>query len=194
MDFFKRNWSTLILIGALAAYLGFSMGTDKCPVCVVSNMVFGGSQSNSDKQAQVLGDQNSAEWRAVSIEGQNIGSESSKGKVALIVYWATWCAPCLEEIPSLIELRNEFGRHDLDIIGVSLDQPSKKIDSFVSSRDINYEIVRNTESLDRAFGTVRYIPTIVVLDRDGKVQKRYTGLVGKNVLRHQIETLLAKST
>ena len=194
MDFFKRNWSTLILIGALAAYLGFSMGTDKCPVCVVSNMVFGGSQSNSDKQAQVLGDQNSAEWRAVSIEGQNIGSESSKGKVALIVYWATWCAPCLEEIPSLIELRNEFGRQDLDIIGVSLDQPSKKIDSFVSSRDINYEIVRNTESLDRAFGPVRYIPTIVVLDRDGKVQKRYTGLVGKNVLRHQIETLLAKST
>ena len=194
MDFFKRNWSTLILIGSLAAYLGFSMGTDKCPVCVVSNMVFGGSQSNSDKQAQVLGDQNSAEWRAVSIEGQNIGSESSKGKVALIVYWATWCAPCLEEIPSLIELRNEFGRQDLDIIGVSLDQPSKKIDSFVSSRDINYEIVRNTESLDRAFGPVRYIPTIVVLDRDGKVQKRYTGLVGKNVLRHQIETLLAKST
>ena len=194
MDFFKRNWSTLILVGALAAYLGFSMGTDKCPVCVVSNMVFGGSQSNSDKQAQVLGDQNSAEWRAVSIEGQNIGSESSKGKVALIVYWATWCAPCLEEIPSLIELRNEFGRQDLDIIGVSLDQPSKNIDLFVRSRDINYEIVRNTESLDRAFGTVRYIPTIVVLDRDGKVQKRYTGLVGKNVLRHQIETLLAKST
>ena len=194
MDFFKRNWSTLILIGALAAYLGFSMGTDKCPVCVVSNMVFGGSQSNSDKQAQVLGDQNSAEWRAVSIEGQNIGSESSKGKVALIVYWATWCAPCLEEIPSLIELRNEFGRQDLDIIGVSLDRPSKNIDLFASSRNINYEIVRNTESLDRAFGPVRYIPTIVVLDRDGKVQKRYTGLVGKNVLRNQIETLLAKPT
>ena len=194
MDFFKRSWSTLILMGALAAYLGFSMGTDKCLVCVVSNMVFGGSQSNSDKQAQVLGDQNSAEWWAVSIEGQNIGSESSKGKVALIVYWATWCAPCLEEIPSLIELRNEFGLQDLDIIGVSLDQPSKNIDSFVSSRDINYEIVRNTESLDRAFGPVHYIPTIVVLDRDGKVQKRYTGLVGKNVLRNQIETLLAEST
>ena len=73
-------------------------------------------------------------------------------------------------------------------------QHSTNIDSFVSSRDINYEIVRNTESLDRAFGPVHYIPTIVVLDRDGKVQKRYTGLVGKNVLRNQIETLLAKPT
>ena len=194
MDFFKRNWSTLILIGALAAYLGFSMGTDKCPVCVVSDMVFGGSQSQSDSSAKVVGNQVATEWRAVSIEGEEISSESSRGKVALIVYWATWCAPCLEEIPSLIALRDEFGPQDFDIIGVSLDQPSKEIDTFVSARDINYKIVRNTESLDKAFGPIRYIPTIVVLDRNGRVQQRYTGLVGKNVLQDQIETLLAKST
>jgi len=194
MDFFKRNWSTLILIGALAAYLGFSMGTDKCPVCVVSDMVFGGSQSQSDSSAKVVGNQVATEWRAVSIEGEEISSESSRGKVALIVYWATWCAPCLEEIPSLIAMRDEFGPQDVDIIGVSLDQPSKEIDTFVSARDINYKIVRNTESLDKAFGPIRYIPTIVVLDRNGRVQQRYTGLVGKNVLQDQIETLLAKST
>jgi thiol-disulfide isomerase/thioredoxin len=194
MDFFKRNWSTLILIGALAAYLGFSMGTDKCPVCVVSDFVFGGSQSESDSRAKAVGNQIATEWQAVSIIGENISSKSSRGKVALIVYWATWCAPCLEEIPALIALRDEYGRQDVDIIGVSLDQPSKDIDTFVSARDINYEIVRNTESLDKAFGPISYIPTIVVLDRNGKVQQRYTGLVGKSVLQDQIETLLAKST
>ena len=194
MDFFKRNWSTLILIGALAAYLGFSMGTDKCPVCVVSDLVFGGSQSQSDSRAKVVGNQIATEWQAVSITGEDISSESSRGKVALIVYWATWCAPCLEEIPALIALRDEFGRQDVDIIGVSLDQASKDIDTFVSDREINYEIGRNTDSLDKAFGPIRYIPTIVVLDRNGKVQQRYTGLVGKNVLQDQIETLLAKST
>lgn len=194
MDFFKRNWSTLILIGALAAYLGFSMGTDKCPVCVVSDLVFGGSQSQSDSRAKVVGNQIATEWQAVSITGEDISSESSRGKVALIVYWATWCAPCLEEIPALIALRDEFGRQDVDIIGVSLDQATKDIDTFVSDREINYEIVRNTDSLDKAFGPIRYIPTIVVLDRNGKVQQRYTGLVGKNVLQDQIETLLAKST
>ena len=170
------------------------MGTDKCPVCVVSDLVFGGSQSQSDSQAKVVGNQIATEWQAVSIIGEDISSESSRGKVTLIVYWATWCAPCLEEIPALIALRDEFGRQDVDIIGVSLDQPSKDIDTFVSAREINYEIVRNTESLDKAFGPIRYIPTIVVLDRNGKVQQRYTGLVGKNVLLDQIETLLAKST
>ena len=170
------------------------MGTDKCPVCVVSDMVFGRSKSQSDSSAEVVGNQMATAWQAVSIEGEEISSESSRGKVALIVYWATWCAPCLEEIPSLIALRDEFGSQDVDIIGVSLDQPSKEIDTFVRARDINYQIVRNTESLDKAFGPIRYIPTIVVLDRNGRVQKRYTGLVGKNVLQDQIETLLAKST
>ena len=194
MEFYKRNWSTLILIGALAAYLGFSLGTDKCPVCVVSDMVFGGSPSASGSRAEVVGNQTANEWSATSIDGEEISSASSQGKVALIVYWATWCAPCLEEIPALIALREEFGRNDVDIIGVSLDQPSKDIDSFVNSRDINYEIVRNNESLDKAFGPVRYIPTIVVLDREGTVQQRYTGLVGKNVLQNQIENLLGEST
>ncbi len=194
MDFFKRNWSTLILIGALAAYLGFSMGTDKCPVCVVSDMVFGGSQGKSGNGTEVVGNQASAQWQAVSIEGQEITSENCKGKVSLIVYWATWCAPCLEEIPSLIALRNEFTEQEVDIIGVNLDEPSKNIDPFVKARNINYEIVRNNESLDRAFGPVRFIPTIVVLDQDGKIQQRYTGLVGKNVIQDQIETLLAEAT
>lgn len=194
MEFFKRNWSTLILIGALAAYLGFSMGTDKCPVCVVSNMIFSGSQTDSGEPAVVVGNQASQEWQAVSIEGEPIGPATCQGKVTLIVYWATWCAPCLEEIPVLIALRNDFAHQKLEIVGVSLDQPSKDIQSFVQARDINYAIVRNNESLDRAFGPVRYIPTIVVLDRDGKTRQRYTGLVGENVIRNKIEDLLSEST
>ena len=157
-------------------------------------MVFGGSQGKSGNGTEVVGNQASAQWQAVSIEGQEITSENCKGKVSLIVYWATWCAPCLEEIPSLIALRNEFTEQEVDIIGVNLDEPSKNIDPFVNARNINYEIVRNNESLDRAFGPVRFIPTIVVLDQDGKIQQRYTGLVGKNVIQDQIETLLAEAT
>lgn len=194
MDFFKRNWSTLILIGALAAYLGFSMGTDKCPVCVVSNVIFGGSQNDSGEQAIVVGDQASQEWQALRIDGESIGSDTCKGKVTLIVYWATWCAPCIEEIPALIALRNEFAHHEVEIVGVSLDQPSKNIESFARERNINYAIVRNNENLDRAFGPVRYIPTLIVLDHDGKTRQRYTGLVGENVIREQIQALLSETT
>jgi thiol-disulfide isomerase/thioredoxin len=194
MEFLKRQWSTLILIGALAAYLGFSMGTDKCPVCLVSNVIFDGLQNDSGEQALVVGDHASPDWQAVSIDGERIGSDTCKGKVALIVYWATWCAPCLEEIPALIALRNEFAHDEVEIVGVSLDQPAKNIKSFAREWDINYTIVRDNESLDQAFGPVRYIPTLVVLDRDGETRQRYTGLVGESVVREQIEALLSETT
>jgi len=193
MEFLKRQWSTLILIGALAAYLGFSMGTDKCPVCLVSNVIFDGLQNDSGEQALVVGDHASPDWQAVSIDGERIGSDTCKGKVALIVYWATWCAPCLEEIPALIALRNEFAHDEVEIVGVSLDQPAKNIKSFAREWDINYTIVRDNESLDQAFGPVRYIPTLVFLDRDGETRQRYTGLVGESVVREQIEALLSET-
>ncbi len=195
MDFLKRNWSTLLLIGAIAVYLGLSMGTDRCPMCVVADLVMGGNEDSSapQKNAQVMGELEAATWHVTSIGGQDINSDSCKGKVTLIVYWATWCAPCREEIPTLIALRNDFSKQEVDIIGVSLDQASKSIEPFVTANKINYDIARNNGSLDEAFGPIRYIPTIVVLDQEGKVHQRYTGLVGPNVIRGQVELLLDKN-
>lgn len=194
MDFLKRNWSTLLLIGAIATYLGLSMGTDRCPMCVVTDLVMSRDDDSfaPQKNAQVVGELEPANWHATTIDGQEINSDTSKGKVALIVYWATWCAPCREEIPTLISLRNDFSNEDLEIIGVSLDQASKSIEHFVTANKINYDIARNNETLDEAFGPIRYIPTIVILDQEGKVHQRHTGLVGHNVIRGQVEMLLDK--
>lgn len=195
MDFIKRNWSTLILIGAIAAYLGISMGTDKCPMCVVTSLALGTqSETNpSTNYAKVVGEDASLEWSVKTLGGKEVSSSNSKGKVSIVVYWATWCSPCREEIPSLIALRNEFSPNELEIIGVSLDQASKSIESFVESNKINYDIARQNESLERAFGPIRYIPTLIVLDQEGNVQQRYTGLVGHNVIRGQIEMLLEQN-
>lgn len=196
MEFLKRHWSTLVLIGAIAAYLGLSMGSDRCPLCVVSNLVTGENDNVplAHNDAQVLGEQESSSWQVTSIDGQELSSEACKGKVTVLVYWATWCAPCREEIPTLIALRNEYSEEELAIIGVSLDQASKSIESFVTSNRINYDIVRNNDSLEQSFGPIRYIPTTLILDPQGIVQQRYTGLVAPHVLRGRVEELMkAKS-
>ena len=195
MNFIKRHWSTLILITAIAAYVGISMGSSQCPMCIASNWLLGNGEETgrSGHTASIIGETEAPTWHVATLEGETLSSINAKGKVCVLVYWASWCAPCREEIPSLIALRKEFPNHDLVIIGVSLDENSKSIDSFVESYGINYSIARNNDSLDEAFGHVRYIPTIVVLGKEGKVQQRYTGLVGHEVIRSQIETLLAKN-
>lgn len=176
-------------------YLGLSMGTDRCPLCVVTDIVTDGSDNSTalQKSAQVVREIEAATWHATRIDGQEINSELCKGKVTLIVYWATWCAPCREEIPTLIALRNDFSKQEVDIIGVSLDQASNSIEHFLTANKINYDIARNNKSLDEAFGPIRYIPTMVILDQEGKVHQRYTGLVGPNVIRGQVELLLDKN-
>ncbi len=190
MNFLKRHWSTLVLIVAVAAYLGLSMGTNQCPLCVVSNLVTDDGVRSTGESAQIMGEQDSSVWQVDCLDGKTLSSESSKGKVTVIVYWATWCAPCREEIPTLVALREEFSPDELTIVGVSLDQSSTSIDKFVTSNRINYDIARNNDSLEQAFGPIRYIPTTLVLDRNGKVQQRYTGLVASHVIRGKVETLL----
>ena len=194
MEFLKRNWSTLLLIGTIAAYLGLSMGTDRCPLCVVTDFAAGEISDSTAprKNARVVGELEPMTWQAKTIGGLEINSESCKGKVTLIVYWATWCAPCREEIPTLIALRNDFSKDEIEIIGVSVDEAYKSIEHFVTTNKINYDIVKNNESLDQAFGPIRYIPTIVILDQGGKVHQRHTGVVGPNILRGQVHLLLEK--
>lgn len=195
MDFIKRHWSTLILITAIAAYIGISMGSNQCPMCIASNWILGNEEETgrSGNSASIIGETEAPTWQVATLEGEELSSINAVGKVCVLVYWASWCAPCREEIPSLIALRKEFPNGDLVIIGISLDENSKSIDSFVESYGINYSIARNNDSLDEAFGHVRYIPTMVVLGKEGKVQQRYTGLVGHEVIRNQIETLLAEN-
>jgi thiol-disulfide isomerase/thioredoxin len=194
MEFLKRNWSTLLLIGTFAAYLGLSMGTDRCPLCVVTDFATGATSDSTTPRnnAQVVGELEPVTWQAKTIDGLKINSDSCKGKVTLVVYWATWCAPCREEIPTLIALRNDFSKDEIEIIGVSVDEAYMSIEHFVTTNKINYDIAKNNESLDQAFGPIRYIPTIVILDQGGKVHQRHTGVVGPNILRGQVQLLLEK--
>jgi len=193
MEFFKRHWSTLILIAAIAAYMGISMGTNECPLCVASDLIKGDKSSTVQAQenAAVIGETEAPNWSLKTIDGHSIDSENSKGKVSLLVYWASWCAPCREEVPALVALRKDYPESKLEIIGVSLDEAPKSIDAFVKAHGINYTVARNNPSLDKAFGPIRYIPTIVILDQNGMVQKRYTGLVGPDIIRGQVEMLLS---
>ena len=193
MHFFKRHWSTLILIAAIAAYLGISMGTHDCPLCVASELFKSDKATNGqvDDNAAVIGETAAPTWKLKTIEGESIDSDSSKGKVSMLVYWASWCAPCREEVPALVAMRNDYPESKLEIIGVSLDEAPSSIDAFIEAHGINYTVARNNPSLDEAFGPIRYIPTIVILDQKGVVQKRYTGLVGPDIIRGQVEMLLS---
>jgi len=119
-----------------------------------------------------------------------------KGKVVLVDFWATWCAPCREAIPDLVELKNEFKNKNFEIIGVSVDaltqngKTATDVQPFMKNYKINYPIVRADESVIYAFGGIKSIPTTFLINKSGKVVAKYETFVAKETLFENINKIL----
>lgn len=94
-------------------------------------------------------------------------------KAVLINFWATWCPPCREEIPDLIELQKEYGGRGFTILGVDVDESKKKVASFVQKTGINYPILLDDGSVVAERYGVVGIPTSVLILSDGTVVNQY---------------------
>ena len=92
----------------------------------------------------------------------------AEGKVLVINFWATWCPPCREEIPELIELRKKFSDKDLIIIGISVDSSIAAVKEFmVKSTQFNYPVYFAGEDVGSAFN-IRAIPRTMIYDPKGE--------------------------
>jgi len=132
------------------------------------------------------------DWQLKDLDGKPVDSAQFKGKVILLDFWATWCPPCREEIPGLIELQKEFGPKGFTIIGVSLDDDPAAVKKFQSKVPINYPVVMGDGAMAAKFGGVEAIPTKFLVDREGKIVSRSVGGAEKADLEKLILPLLAK--
>lgn len=115
-------------------------------------------------------------WQLVTLDGKAIGTEQLKGKVVVVDFWATWCGPCIHEIPGYIELQKKYASRGLVIVGLSVDQQGAEVvGKFISSRSMNYPVALATQEVIDAFGGIEAIPTTLLIDRDGKIRHRKVG-------------------
>ncbi len=117
--------------------------------------------------------------------------EIIKDKVVLVNFWATWCGPCVKEIPDLIKIKEELGGKNFEIIGVSIDRSISPVVEFSKNVGINYVLIHDPEAkLLDAFGGSIGIPTTYLVDRNGKIINKYVGSRTKEVFVNDIQKLL----
>lgn len=124
-------------------------------------------------------------------DGKVLRLSDFRGKVVLLDFWATWCAPCRRSIPDLVELQKEFA-DELVIIGISLDQPSAQgmLVPFIEYFGINYPVVIGTLEVVVAYGNIQAIPTSFLLNPRGEIVNKHVGYIPKAVYENEINEML----
>lgn len=112
------------------------------------------------------------------LEGNVYKLKDFQGKAVILDFWATYCPPCIEEIPHLKQLQAKYGKENLEIVGLHVggDEDRPKVPSFAKRLKIDYPLAIPEEELSRfIFGRETAIPQTAVFDRQGKLVKKFVG-------------------
>ncbi len=118
-------------------------------------------------------------------DGKSHSLAGYRGKWVIVNFWATWCPPCLEEIPDLVAIKES--RKDLEVIGIAMEfQDARQVVQFADGMFVNYPIVLGNRKISESIGRVDGLPTTFIYDPQGKLAQRHVG----KITRKQIERLI----
>ncbi len=127
----------------------------------------------------VVGD-TAPSFKVITDSGKTITRSDFGGKVLVLNFWATWCPPCLEELPSLNNLQKQTAGTGVVVLGVSVDKNEQQYKAFLKRNGVAFETSRDAEAnLPAEYGTFKY-PETYVIDASGKVRQKHIGAVDWN--------------
>lgn len=121
-------------------------------------------------------------WTMTDLDGRSVSSTNYAGQVVVLNFWATWCPPCVRELPELREFHTEHSARGLVVIGASVDEGDvEKIRSFATRYRLPYPVLRADPVLQETYA-VGSLPTTVIINRQGQVVARYLGALTREEL------------
>lgn len=132
------------------------------------------------------------EFAREALDGRTVDLKSYRGKIVLLDFWATWCAPCLVEMPTFARWEKEYGPQRLTVIGVSMDDDAATARKAVDKLKPGYVIVMGDAKLGTLYGGVMGLPLIFLIDADGVVCARFQSETDPKAIEGALERLLKR--
>ena len=125
------------------------------------------------------------------VEGRDLRLSDYKGKVVLLNFWATWCAPCRAEMPDLVKWQREYKSKGLKVIGVTYPpEVLTEVREFIKSIKVNYPVALGEEQTKAMFDSGENLPVTVVIDKKGMVREVIQGIIFPEEFEQKVKPLL----
>ncbi len=144
-------------------------------------------QHHSTPRSQAAPDTLSApDFTLQQLNGTPLRLSDYQGKVVLLDFWATWCAPCREEIPRFVEWQRKYGSQGLQVVGVSMDDNLEPVQKFTREFRVNYPVALGTQELAFRYGGILGLPINIVIGRDGRIVSKHLGMEDPSLLEKEL--------
>ena len=132
------------------------------------------------------------EFNLTDSAGHRVRLSDARGEVVLLNFWATWCAPCEQEIPWFVEFQQANAERGFAVLGVAMDKSGwAVIKPYAASKKVNYPIVLGNDEVALLFGGKYFpMPLTLIIDRSGRIASIHAGLCRKDEYASDIETVL----
>lgn len=180
-----------IAMGSVALALGLLWAAADLTDPHLDDPAFGIAGGEDPTDANAVGKAAPLDFTVKDMNGADVHLASYKGKIILLNFWATWCPPCIVEIPWLVELQGTY-KDDLVVLGVSIDDTAEALRPYAEKMQMNYPVLVGAQRQDMqdAYGPLFGIPVSVFVDREGTIARRHSGIVSKEQIEEWIKELL----
>ncbi|MBU3724394.1 MAG: TlpA family protein disulfide reductase [Burkholderiaceae bacterium] len=168
----RSRWSLLVAIGLITLIAGIGLGLLRLKPIAIAE---------------------SAEWvfelNYPDAKGETVALSSARGRITVVNFWATWCPPCIEEMPELSRFHEEFSSKNIKVIGLAVDSPSN-VREFLSKRNFSYPLLitggSGSELAKKLRNAVDALPYTVMIDEKGGMIRQKVGKLTEKDLKSWI--------
>ena len=133
------------------------------------------------------------EARFVTLGGESFTTSAMRGRVTVVNFWATWCPDCMKEMPRMIEAHRRFAPRGYETIAVAVRDHPNRVADYARKEALPFKVALDTtDEVSKRFGDVQITPTTFVIDRKGRVLRRYVGIPEWQEFDRLIEKALAE--
>jgi cytochrome c biogenesis protein CcmG/thiol:disulfide interchange protein DsbE len=146
-------------------------------VSCIAIFLFAKPKAEDLKHADFSEDKAAPDFMLKDVNGKDVKLSDFRGKTVVLNFWATWCGPCLKEMPDMADLQNLYGKEGLQFIGIALDPENKvKINKIIEKLKISYPILLADNEIADKYGGMNAIPVTFLIDRKGMIRAHLVGM------------------